>query len=106
MGAGAPAAELGRPLPWRRGALAAGAVLAEYLAISFFFDAYTLRDRIGWLSHSGDAAPLAFVALTAILALGKAPDRATLDRLSGQLHPLPDMRVWGAAHAVAAAGLF
>src|SRR5688572_22982439 len=101
----AAASDRRRPLPWGRWALVAALLVAEYLALSFFYDVRHLTSAVGWLGATGSLAPLAVVAASAVLILARVPGRQAVADLTAALHPLPRIVPWAALHA-ASVGLF
>ena len=95
-----PALPLGR---W----IASGTLLlGEYLAVSLAFDVQPLKADAAWIGWAGDAAGVVLVAVTAIVALARAPGSAALADLRARIFPLPSMWAWGLAHVAAATALF
>ena len=62
-----------------RALLGGGLLLAEYLLVSWTFDAFPLRKRIDWSSGLGYVGPLVIVTATSALLFGRRELKAILD---------------------------
>jgi exosortase E/protease (VPEID-CTERM system) len=91
-------------LPWRRWTLAAGLLLVEYLVLSVVYEVGPLTSSSWVIGHSGVVAPVAFLALTALLTLWRTPRPETRNELA----VVSQRPRWGwlVAHLLCAATFF
>jgi exosortase E/protease (VPEID-CTERM system) len=93
-------------LPWRRWAGAAAILLAEYLILSIRWDVGQLRPMFWLIGRAGSAAPIAFLAVTAVVVLWRAPGPELLRRLAATSSPADPRWGWLMSHLLAAAIFF
>jgi len=94
------------PLPLARWGGIVGLLLAEYLTVSLFFDATSLRQWVSWLGWLGEAGTMALAVLTAALVLVGTFRPAELAQLRARVAPLPRLSRWMAAHVALLVAFF
>jgi exosortase E/protease (VPEID-CTERM system) len=93
-------------LPWRRWALAAAILLAEYLVLSIRWDVGQLRSMFWLIGRTGSAAPIAFLSVTAMVVLWRNPGPQLLRQLAATSAASDPRWGWLMSHLLAAAIFF